>query len=382
MNDALTVTWTEPDFGFNAAPTYRILMDFAGGDFTNPQSIPVGYSYAYTFTEDELNTKLLSLGIEPNVATDIDVIIQTTLSDSEQIMSNPVSFTVTGYSSILDLSTTWGVVGSATPNGWDGPDLPFYQSAATGVYVAYVTLMDGEIKFRENNEWTLNYGDDGADGSLEQGGANIAVSAGTYKIEFNTNNLTYTITSYSWGIVGSATPNSWDGPDIPFEYDPTSDQWRALATLTDGEIKFRQNNDWGINYGDDGADGTLEQNGANIVVSAGNYLVTFNVNDLTYTIEAIDFWGVVGSATPNSWDGPDIELSLDYSSDGTIWYNDSFDLVDGEIKFRSNNDWGVNYGDDGADGTLEQNGANIAVSAGNYSVSINLEDLTYTLTQN
>ena len=65
-----------------------------------------------------------------------------------------------------------------------------------------------------------------------------------------------------------------------------------------------------------------------------------------------------------------------------IWYNNNFDLVAGEIKFRSNNDWGVNYGDDGADGTLELNGANIAVGAGNYSVSINLADLTYTLTQN
>lgn len=381
-DQVLTASWTEPDFGFDAAPSYKLMLDVAGNNFSNPQAFSIGSNYQKAFTGQELNGKLLSLGLLPDEQATVEFRVETTLSTYEKTYSDAVTLTATPYSSVLDLSTTWGVVGSATPNGWDGPDLPFYQTASAGVYVAYVTLVDGEIKFRENNDWTNNYGDDGADGTLEAGAANIVVTAGTYKITFNTNDLTYTIESYSWGIVGSATPNAWDGPDLMFEYDPSSDQWRALVTLADGEIKFRQNNDWGINYGDDGADGTLELNGANIAVSSGNYLVTFNTNDLTYTIEEIDFWGVVGSATPNAWDGPDIELSLDYTSDGMIWYNNNFDLVAGEIKFRSNNDWGVNYGDDGADGTLELNGANIAVGAGNYSVSINLADLTYTLTQN
>ena len=47
-----------------------------------------------------------------------------------------------------------------------------------------VALVGGqELKFRANDAWTLNYGDDGANGVLEEGGANIAVAAsGTYKI--------------------------------------------------------------------------------------------------------------------------------------------------------------------------------------------------------
>ena len=41
-------------------------------------------------------------------------------------------------------------------------------------------------------------GDDGADGTLDSYGANIAVSAGTYKIEVNFSSMTYTMEEYSW----------------------------------------------------------------------------------------------------------------------------------------------------------------------------------------
>ena len=55
-------------------------------------------------------------------------------------------------------------------------NLPFYTTATADVYVAYVTLGNGEIKFRKDNLWTENYGDTGADGTLEANGDNIAVS--------------------------------------------------------------------------------------------------------------------------------------------------------------------------------------------------------------
>lgn len=380
---AVTATWTKPDFSFNAAnPSYNILISLVSDDFSNAQSFAGITTLTRAITGQELNSKLLNLGLEPEVETTVYIAVETILSTVNTLVSRPITLTVTPYTSILDLSTTWGIAGSAAPNGWDGPDAPFYQTGTDGEYVAYVTLTDGEIKFRENNAWDLNYGDDGVDGNLEAGGANILVEAGTYKIDLNLNSLTYTIEEYSWGIAGSGAPNGWDGPDAMLEYDPTSDQWRALVTLTDGQIKFRTNNAWTLDYGDTDTDGSLDQGGTNIDVTAGNYLITANFNDLTYTLEEIDFWGIVGSATPNTWDGPDIALKLDYTSDGTIWYNDNFDLVDGEIKFRTNNAWTLDYGDTDADGTLDQGGTNIAVTAGNYAVTINLDDLTYTLEEN
>ena len=96
-------------------------------------------------------------------------------------------------------------------------------------------------------------------------------------------NMTYTMEEYSWGIVGSATPGGWGGPDLMLHYNPYQDDWKAVVTLIDGEAKFRFNNDWAINYGDDGGDGSFEANGANIAVSAGTYKITldFSVDQTT-----------------------------------------------------------------------------------------------------
>ena len=374
-NEILTLTWTEPDFGFSAAALYSVQIDVQGGDFSNPQIISVGGAFDKTFTVEELNAKLLSLSMLPNEEGVASFRIKATLSEYQEIYSNTVNITVTPYSSLLDLSTSLGVVGSATPGGWGNEnilDLPFYTTATTNVYVAYVTLRNGEIKFRNNNDWSENWGDDGADGTLDSYGANIAVSAGTYKIEVNFSSMTYTMEEYSWGIVGSATTNGWGGPDMMFHYNSFQDDWRAVVTLGDGEVKFRFNNDWGVNYGDDGADGTMEANGANIAVSAGHYLVTMNLNTQSYTMEEMDVWGLVGSATANGWDGPNDKFMPDFGINEGYYYINGAVLTDGEIKVRQNDAWGVNYGDDGNDGTLELNGANIPVSAGTYNITLNL----------
>ena len=374
-NEVLTLTWTEPDFGFSAAALYSVQIDVQGGDFSNPQIISVGGAFDKTFTVEELNAKLLSLSMLPNEEGVASFRIKATLSEYQEIYSNTVNITVTPYSSLLDLSTSLGVVGSATPGGWGNEnilDLPFYTTATTNVYVAYVTLRNGEIKFRNNNDWSENWGDDGADGTLDSYGANIAVSAGTYKIEVNFSSMTYTMEEYSWGIVGSATTNGWGGPDMMFHYNSFQDDWRAVVTLGDGEVKFRFNNDWGVNFGDDGADGTMEANGANIAVSAGHYLVTMNLNTQSYTMEEMDVWGLVGSATANGWDGPNDKFMPDFGINEGYYYISGAVLNDGEIKVRQNDAWGVNYGDDGNDGTLELNGANIPVSAGTYNITLNL----------
>ncbi|WP_224485180.1 SusE domain-containing protein [Robertkochia aurantiaca] len=276
--------------------------------------------------------------------------------------------------------SAWGIVGSATANGWDGPDQPFYTTDQADIYVAYVDLADGEIKFRENNDWTLNYGDSGADGTLDEGGDNIMVTAGTYKITMDLGALTYTMEEYQWGVVGEASANGWDGPDQPFYYDYTTNTFKAGVKLADGEIKFRLNNDWAVNYGDTGADGTLDNGGDNIVVSAGYYLITLDIANQTYTIEEAELFGVVGSAY-NDWGGAGPDALLTEVQPG-VWIGKDITLLDGEMKFRINEDWGTNYGDTGADGILDQDGDNIVVTAGTYTITLDFSDSgapTYTI---
>ena len=370
-NEVLTISWTDPSFGFDAAATYKVLVDLEGSDFTTANVIPVGTNLSKSFTAGELNVTLLSLGLVPFESANVDIKVLTHLSDSQEVLSESVSLNATPFSSTLDLSTTWGVVGSAA-NDWGAtPDLPFYTTNQAGVLVAYVTLIDGDIKFRENNEWTLNYGDTGNDGTLEINGDNITVSGGIYKILMNLNDLTYTIEPFTLGLAGSAFNNWGATPDAPFIYDPTSDQWRLIVALIDGEMKFRLNNDWDINYGDTGSDGVLDINGDNFIVTAGQYIITVNLNDLSYSIEEISsIWGLVGAAY-NDWGAtPDAAFTRDWALDD-VWILNGVTLLDGEWKIRANNDWAINYGDDGGDGTLEINGTNItSTSAGIYNITL------------
>lgn len=191
----------------------------------------------------------------------------------------------------------------------------------------------------------------------------------------------------TWGLVGSAV-NNWGGDnrgfaagnDVPFLTNGGDGLYRAALHMVDGEFKIRQDNDWGVNLGDDGADGTLEANGANIAITAGNYHVEFNQNDMTITVTPADpVWGIVGSATLNGWgNGPDVKMIPDPCTDG-VYNVFGVTLIDGEMKFRADDDWGVNLGDDGADGTTDANGANIAVSAGTYNITLDTTNNTYTI---
>jgi starch-binding outer membrane protein SusE/F len=379
--NALTLTWVAPELGFKGGLQYTLLIDKKGNGFKSPQAFNLGTGLTKSWTHKQLNALLQAMGYKGVQKADLEAQVQSILSTDVVQNSDIIAFTAISYQDKLDLKSTWGLVGSATPGGWNGPDVPFFKTNKSGVFVCYAKLVDGDIKIRENNDWAVNYGDNGADGSLEKDGANLVVKAGSYAITFDVNTLKYSIEKLSWGIVGSGAPNGWNGPDLDFFYDPTTDQWRAFANLADGEIKFRKSNDWGLNYGDTGANGTLEANGDNIAVKKGVYLVTLNLNELKYTIEKTDIPGIVGSAAPKGWDGPDVSMIRDFERDN-VWVAYGVTLAAGEMKFRMNNDWGVNYG--GSGGNLTKNGANIAVAAGKYDIELDLsntETPTYKITK-
>jgi len=156
-------------------------------------------------------------------------------------------------------------------------------------YEGYVNFPDAntQFKFTEGPNWDVNYGDDGADGTLDKGGANIvAADAGYYKLNVDLNNLTYTKVKTVWGIIGSATADGWNS-DQKMAFDAATGLWSLKLDLKVGEIKFRANSGWDINYGDDGANGTLDAGGANIAIAAaGTYNVTMKLGapDYTYTV--------------------------------------------------------------------------------------------------
>lgn len=74
---------------------------------------------------------------------------------------------------------SWGVIGDATPGGWD-EDTPLVYDPTDLKLKADITLTDGTIKFRANGGWDVNFG--GTVDELVADGDNISVTAGEYQI--------------------------------------------------------------------------------------------------------------------------------------------------------------------------------------------------------
>jgi hypothetical protein len=147
------------------------------------------------------------------------------------------------------------------------------------------------------------------------------------------------------------------------------------------EFKFTSQPDWnGNNFG--GTATTISTSGGNLSVATGGYyLLRANTKNSTWSKYLVTGVGIVGAFT--NWGGnPDVALT--YDSGAKVWKT-TFTLgSDSELKFRFNSSWDVNLGDDGGDGLLEFNGANLAMKAGTYDVVLNLSNggyYTYSFTK-
>jgi len=93
----------------------------------------------------------------------------------------------------------WSVIGNATPNGWDKGTKMTFNTTSNKLEIT-LPLAVGEFKFRVENlkdPWSVNLGDKGADGTMEEGGDNIKIStAGTYLItlDLTTPEYKYSVT--------------------------------------------------------------------------------------------------------------------------------------------------------------------------------------------
>jgi hypothetical protein len=147
-----------------------------------------------------------------------------------------------------------------------------------------IVLTAGDIKFRSNNNWTdPNWGGtsfpSGPDATNPTG--NIVVTTpGTYDVVFDRPTGAYTFFFPTIALVGSGAGGWPSDPQVDANVLTTTDgvlYSRSGQVITDGEAKFRQGNDWSVNWGDSGfPTGTGSQGGANIVTVAGTYDVTLD----------------------------------------------------------------------------------------------------------
>jgi len=93
----------------------------------------------------------------------------------------------------------WGIIGAATPTGWDS-DTDLEYDAETGTLSVDIDLVPGGWKFRGNNEWgPFEYGSFNADGYLTPGGDyTFDGPSGNYHVVLDLSNpreYTFTLTA-------------------------------------------------------------------------------------------------------------------------------------------------------------------------------------------
>ncbi len=268
--------------GFNASTTYFLEVCAEGNNFADALVLYSGVQdTAISFTVSELNSLLLKKfpGDQLSAA---DFRIRAILTVDAGTGAVGTSTNPLEYKSIttnVDI-TLFGLprldlIGS-------GRDQKVESALGNGIYTGYVKL-DKTLPFTlYDPDNDVTYG--GSSNILAVDGAGISISStdsdGYYKLDVNTNDLSYSLQPYMIGLIGSATPNGWDTPDQKMDYNTATGTWYITINLTDGFIKFRKNDGWAWNLG--GSPNSLTQGGADLPVTAGNYTINLTiVNDAT-----------------------------------------------------------------------------------------------------
>ena len=158
-------------------------------------------------------------------------------------------------------------------NGWNQIDI---LNSDDGVhFTGYMYLNQKGFKFCSQPNWDgTNYG--GAFFGESEDNIMMTQEAGFYQVDVDLSAKTYTLTPFTIGIIGNATPKGWAG-DTDMTYNPEERCWELKnVELTDGEMKFRHTNDWNLNWG--GPLDALVHDGDNIAVAAGTYDIKLKVN--------------------------------------------------------------------------------------------------------
>jgi len=289
-----------------------------------------------------------------------------------------------------EIFSTVGIIGSSTPEGWNNSvPMKLANNQDPHQWILTIRLTQGEVKFRANNNWDVNWGSqDFPTGTGFRNGANILVpTTSYYTVYFNDVSGAYHFEAlntpeYSFlEILGDATSGGWEIPTLMIQDSEDPHKWSLeYLELSQNELKFRANNNWDINWGGGTFPvGTAFRGASNIAATAGEYSVTFNdvTGDFAFTnlnpvlYETI---GIIGQATAKGWDSstPMKRVSQSQPNDWTL----TTFLEAEELKFRANDSWDINWGsNEFPEGTGFQNGPNIRVAeSGYYNITFN--DLT------
>lgn len=323
------------------------------------------------------------------VARDIDVnaTVSVNLTSGDAVttdVTGEVAGTVTPPATPAIDPNGYYLLGNLNDNGWDVTRPIWMTQISDGVYQATVTTTGDSnwYKFYAGSgtgDWDsanagqmgcLENGDNSTSGFVIYTGdpwgevqTPVISGAGTWLVTLDMNNLRYTVTSPVLYVAGDA--NGWNQVEPLGSSDGNS--FTGFAYLNGNGFKFCSQKDWnGTNYGQDfNTAGDAANWSLPSGYGASYYKIDLNISAKTMSLTPISTIGVIGDATPGGW-GDDTDMT--YNSSERCWEINGITLTQGEIKFRANDGWDINWG--GTEDNLTQGGANIGVSAGTYNIKL------------
>lgn len=302
-NTALSFSWDKANFGYEAGITYTLQFCKGGTNFATATttSANIETQLSKTYKIGELNSKMLDI-IPYGSAQQIQARIKADVgSGVAPVYSNVLSLTLTLYRDIINYRFPQALWIAGNYQGWSPSTAPKivdkFASGTTGSsYDGYINFTNASPAFKmvKGPDWSFgDFGTGGTSGTLgTSGDLTLSGGAGVYRLTANTSGLNWTATKITtWGIIGDATPGGW-GASTPLTFNAADGTWTITADLVGGgkKIKFRANNDWAINFGDNSpVDNKPEYGGSDIDVAlSGNYTITLDIGiagNYSYTLK-------------------------------------------------------------------------------------------------
>ncbi len=410
-NGEVAFAWTPADYGVQTQVNYSLEVAAAAAPdskvtitsgITDTTTVTTHVTAVVTY--EKLNAILYNdLKLSDGVAEDVVFFVGAKVGEYAKIYSNGVTVSAKITAAEKEYPKM-SVAGSY--NGWVHNTQYLFDFAGDDkVYQAVIDFGEDHAA----NEFKITGGDwgkdehsmDGAHDAESKtiklvagGGDNINVyQAKRYyhlAIDKTVPSLTANVSFDQIGVIGDF--NGW-GADVVMTFNASKQRFYADVEFpADGGFKFRLDGGWDVSYGSK-TEGILDS-GDNIPVKAGNYRVYLNMNnfaEMTYSLDAKMFgkdepvggttppveepeptpevkgWGLIGNF--NGW-----AADLALTSDGTYHVAKGVEL-EGELKFRKDGDWAVNFGlaegasfAANAEIAVAQDGANIVVTKGTYDV--------------
>jgi hypothetical protein len=301
-NDAVKFTYTNATFGFDAAVTYVLQISKGGTNFASASTTEVGLSNTSplekTFKVVEFNRELLKI-INYGTATAVEVRVKATVAAAaEPSYSNVVAMTCTAYRDLITYTYPNAMNVAGNFQGWSPATAPQIVKQNNGGYNGFEGFIifnaaTPEFKMVKGNDWSAgDYGSAGGN-ALGNGGPNLTLPSGGagltgyYRVRANETTMTWSYTKINtWGIIGAF--NGW-ASSVPLTFNAATGVWSVTRDMPTGEFKFRANDDWGINFGDNNADFKPEYDGSNLnITAAGNYTISLDLSsggNYAYTLK-------------------------------------------------------------------------------------------------